>query len=59
MNDLTILEGRVGELRFEELAAVDSHSNKVSLYVFKSPTAWRKYHRLTPERIRLLTTGVI
>jgi len=57
--DFTYLEGRDGELVVKELAAVDAHSNRVSSYIFKRPTAGEKYLRITPEWIRLLTTGVI
>jgi len=35
--DFTYLEGKDGELVVEDLAAVDSHSNSVSSYVFKRP----------------------
>ena len=34
------LEGNDGELVVKELAAVDSHSNRVSSYVFKRPDRW-------------------
>ena len=37
MIDFTYLEGRDGEIVVKELAAVDFHSNGVSLYAFKSP----------------------
>jgi len=33
--DFTFLEGRDGELVVKELVVVDSHSNRVSSYVFK------------------------
>jgi len=38
--DFTFLEGRDGELVVKELAVVDSHSNRVSSYVFKRPYSW-------------------
>ena len=40
--DLTYLEGWDCELVVKELAAVDSHSNRVSSYVFKSPYVWEE-----------------
>jgi len=40
--DLTYLEGRDGQLLVKELAAVDSHSNRVSSYVFKTPYSWEE-----------------
>ena len=49
MIDFTFLEGRDGELVAKELAAVDSHGNRVSSHVFKRPMAGKKYHLLTPE----------
>jgi len=54
--DFTYLEGNYGELVVKELAAVDSHSNRVSSYVFKR--AGMNCHCLTLERM-LLTMGVI
>ena len=35
--EFTILEGRDGEILVKDLAVVDSHSNRVSSYVFKWP----------------------
>jgi len=35
--EFTFLEGRDGELVVKELAAVDSHSDRVSSYVFQRP----------------------
>jgi len=40
--DFTFLEGRDGEIVVKELATVDSHSNRASLYVFKSPYSWEE-----------------
>ena len=40
--DFTFLEGRDGELVVKELAAVDSHINRVSSYVFKRPYSWEE-----------------
>jgi hypothetical protein len=40
MIDFTYLEGRDGEVVVKELAAADSHCNKISLYVFKRPYSW-------------------
>jgi len=40
MIDFTFLEGFNVELVVKELAAVDSHSNTVSSYVFKRPYDW-------------------
>ena len=57
--DLTFLEGRDGKLVVMDLALIDTHSNRASSYVFKTPTAGKKYQRLTPEWIMLLTIGVI
>jgi hypothetical protein len=39
--DFTYLEGKDGELVVKELAAVDSHSSRVSSYVFKRPYSWK------------------
>jgi len=36
------LEGNDGEPVVKELAAVDSHSNRVSYYVFKRPYSWEE-----------------
>jgi len=47
--DNTLLDGREGELVFKDLAVVHSHSNRVSSYVFKIPTAGKNCQRLTPE----------
>ena len=47
--DFTFLEGRDGEHMVTELAVVDSHTNSVSSYVFKTPTARKKYQHLTQE----------
>ena len=38
--DFTFLEGRDGELVIKELVVVDSHSKRVSSYVFKGPYSW-------------------
>jgi hypothetical protein len=38
--DFILLEGRDGELVVKEKAVVDSHSNRVSSYVFKRPYRW-------------------
>ena len=40
--DFMFLEGRDGELVLKELAVVDSHSNRVSSYVFKRPYSWEE-----------------
>jgi hypothetical protein len=40
--DLTILEGRDNEIVVKELSVADSHSNSVSLYVFKRPYGWEE-----------------
>ena len=40
--DFTYLEGRDGELLVKELAAVDSHRNRVSSYIFKKPYGWEE-----------------
>ena len=40
--DFTFLEGRDGDLVVKELAAVDSHSDRVSSYVFKRPYSWEE-----------------
>jgi hypothetical protein len=37
----TFLEGRDGDIVVKELAAVDSHNNRVSSYVFKRPYGWQ------------------
>ena len=37
VTDFTYLEGNDGEFVIKEQAAVDSHSNRVSSYVFKRP----------------------
>jgi hypothetical protein len=38
----TYLEGRDSELLVKELAAVDSHSNRVASYIFKTPYGWEE-----------------
>jgi hypothetical protein len=40
--DFTILEGRDNEIVVKELAAADSHSNRVSSYVFKRRYGWKE-----------------
>jgi len=40
--EFIFLEGRDGEIDVKELAAVDSHSNRASSYVFKSPYSWEE-----------------
>jgi hypothetical protein len=40
VNDFTFFEERDGELVVKELAIVESHSNRVSLYVCKIPYNW-------------------
>jgi len=40
--DFTYMAGRDGELVIKDLAAVDSHSNMVSSYVFKRPYGWEE-----------------
>ena len=40
--DFTYLEGRDDDIVFKELAAVDSHSNRFSSYVFKRPYGWEE-----------------
>jgi len=40
--DFKLLERRNGELVVKEFAAVDSHSNMVSSYVFKTPYSWEE-----------------
>jgi len=40
--DFTFLEGRDFELVIKEMAVVDSHSNRVSSYVFKRPYSWEE-----------------
>jgi hypothetical protein len=40
--DFTFLERRDGELVVKELAVVNSHSNKISSYVFKRPYSWEE-----------------
>jgi hypothetical protein len=40
--DFTYLEGREYDIVVKELAAVDSHSNRVSSYIFKRPHAWEE-----------------
>lgn len=57
--DFPYLEWGDGELVVKELAAADSHSYRILSYVFKRPTRGKKYHRLSPEWIRLLTTDII
>ena len=42
VTDFTVLEGRDGELVVKELAAVDSHSNWVSSYIFDRPYDWEE-----------------
>jgi hypothetical protein len=59
VTDFTCLDGRDGELVIKKLAAVESHSNRATFYVFMTPTAGRKYQCLSLELIKLLTAGVI
>ena len=40
--DFTYLEGKDGELVVKWLAALKSHSNKISSYVFKIPYSWEE-----------------
>ena len=40
--DFTYLEGRDGDIMFKELAALESHSNRISSYVFKRPYGWEE-----------------
>jgi hypothetical protein len=40
--DFAYLEGRNGELVVKELAAADSHGNRVSSYVFRRPYIWEE-----------------
>ena len=42
VTDFTYLEGRVGEFLVKELAAVYSHRNRVSSYIFKKPYGWEQ-----------------
>ena len=42
VNDFTYLDGQDGELVVKELVAVESHSNKVSSFVFKRPYGWEE-----------------
>jgi hypothetical protein len=39
--DFNYLDGQDGEIVVKELAVVNSHSNRVSSYMFKSPYAWK------------------
>jgi hypothetical protein len=45
--DITFLEGRDCELVVKELAVLDSHSNRVSSYVFKRPYSWEEVPALS------------
>jgi len=42
VTEFTFLEGRDGGLVFKDLAAVVSHFNRVSSYVFKRSYSWEK-----------------
>jgi len=42
VTDFTYFDGRDGDIVIKELAAVDSHSNRVSSYVFKRPYGRRE-----------------
>ena len=42
MIDFTDLEGRDGEFVVKQLVIIDSHSNRVSSYVFKRPYGWEE-----------------
>jgi|GEM_PF-3773571 len=44
--EFTFLERRHGELVVKELAVVDSHSNRVSSFVFKRPYSWEEVPEL-------------
>ena len=45
--DFTYFQGRDGEMVVKELAAADSHSDRVSSYVFKRPYAWEEVPAFT------------
>jgi hypothetical protein len=55
--DFTFLEGRDGELVVKELAAVDSNSNRISLYVFKRPYNWEEVPILNARINRAIDHG--
>jgi hypothetical protein len=57
--DLTFLEGRDGELVVNMLAAVDSHSNRVSSYVFKRPYSWKEVPAFNARMNQAINLGVI
>ena len=57
--NFTYLEGRDGELLVKELAAVDSHRNRVSSYIFKKPYGWEEVPMFNARINELLATGVI
>jgi len=57
--DFTYLEVRAGDIVVKEFVAVDFHSNRRASYLFKCPYVWEKYQYLKPEKMKLLTTGVI
>jgi rRNA maturation protein Rpf1 len=40
--DFTFLEGWDNEIVVKELAVDDSHSNRVSSYIFKRPYVWEE-----------------
>ena len=55
--DFTFLEGRDGELVVKELAVVDSHSNRVSSYVFKRPYSWDEVPELNARMNQAIDHG--
>ena len=57
--DFTFLEGRDGELVVKELAVVDSHSNRVSSYVFKRPYSWEEVPALSARINQIIDHGFI
>jgi hypothetical protein len=57
--DFSFLDGRDGEIVVKELALADSHSNRISSYLFKSPYTWGKFRPLTLDSITLWIMAAI
>jgi hypothetical protein len=53
--DFTYLEGRDGEILVKELAAVDSHTRRVSSYIFKRPYGWEELPQFNAQMNEVIT----
>jgi hypothetical protein len=55
--DFTYLEGRDGEIFVKELAAVDFHTRRVSLYIFKRSYGWEELPQFNAGMNEVITHG--